>query len=152
MDLSITILDIIARGIPEALLMVFGVYAITNTPINKVKYINSSLMLCGMIFFIRMLPINFGVHTIIIIFMINIIIVSYNKINYMESIKATIAVLTAQFIFEGINIMLIVCIFGDIDTVFNNSINKVVSGIPSLIMLFLTVNFIYKRGKNKKLQ
>ncbi|MEG0296852.1 MAG: hypothetical protein RR486_15530 [Clostridium sp.] len=150
MDLTITILEIIARGIPESFLLIFGIYAITKTTINKKKYIYSSLIVCLLVYFIRKLPINFGVHTILMMFILNIIMVKFNEIDFMESIKATVLIIGMQFIFEGINLMLIVTIFGEIEPMLSNPINKLMTGAPSLVMLFLAVVFIYKKGKTKQ--
>lgn len=150
MDISITILDILGRGIPESFLLMLGIYAITKTPINKKKYVYSSIIACLMLYFIRKLPINFGVHTIIMMFIINIVAVNFNKIDFMGSIKATASILAAQFIFEGINLILLVSIVEDVDAILMDPVKKLISGIPSLVMLFLAIMFIYKRGKKEE--
>lgn len=150
MKLEVTILELIVRGIPESFLIILGIYSITKTSLDKKKWVYSSMIICILVFLIRLLPIRFGIHTIIILFATNILAISINKINMLSSLKATLSILAIQFVSEAINVVLIVNLVSDAESVLQNPITKIISAIPSSILLFLVVWMIYSRNLREK--
>jgi len=146
--LGLTVFEFIARGIPEAFALMLGMHALSNLRIEIKKYIISSLLFAVYVYFERMLPINYGVHTILDIFVMIIIICSINKADIILAIKASLISTIGLFIFEGLNILVLKLIFKDgFETIMLNITLKTVYGLPSLICFTLiTIIYYVKKG------
>ena len=147
-------IEFLLRAIPEGFLYILGIYIFSKIKINKKKYIIASLITAVALYCIRQLPINYGVHTILLILFIIFLSILYNKIDPIQSIKSTIITFIIQFLSEGINMLILSIIPNiDLDSLFNNIIIKNFLGVPSLIItlivLILFYNFYKKRDEIK---
>ena len=148
--LTVSFLELVTRGVPESFLFVYSVYIITNTKIDNKKYFLSSIMLALIGFFNRLLPISYGIHTILNIIVLVILSTCIIKINVLQSIKASLLICIIMFICEGVNMFLIQILYGDnIVKVLTNPVLKTLYGIPSLIMTTIII-LIIKFLLNKK--
>lgn len=142
--------ELIIRGIPEGILFVFAVHIFSNTKIKFKNYVVSSIILTTTIFLIRMLPISYGIHTILNIIMLVVITSVVLKISIIDSIRSGILTAILMFICEGINMGLIQLINGnEIEKIFSNPILKTVYGLPSLI-IFTIIILLYKFIKSNR--
>ena len=139
------------RAIPEGFLFVFAVYVFSTTTINKKKYIISSILFATIIFMVRLLPINYGVHTILALMLLLMLTTKYNKIDIMKSVRSVLVLVLIQFFAEGINILIINLTPNiNIDILLEDPIFKTLLGLPSLIMISLIVYLFYKVSKKKE--
>ena len=142
--MKVSLLEFFIRAIPEAFLFLYATYALSKTVVNKNKYLISSILFLIIIFIIRQLPINFGVHTIIFLFVLIVISVSINNIDVTKSIKASIMAVILQFICEGINVFIIQYIFRlNLNVIFKNPLAKTLYGIPSTIIFAVIIILYY---------
>lgn len=142
--LKLTLLEFFFRGIPEEFLIIFAVYAFSKTTVNIKKYIISSIFLVITIYFIRFLPIQYGVNMILGLITIIVLTVNINKIDIVKAIKASIIAITLECICEAINIFIIQYIFKiDVNYVFKEPTLKIVLGIPSLLIFAFFVTTYY---------
>lgn len=149
--LKLTLTEFFVRGLPEAFLFIFGVYAFSKNFINTKKCIISSLLYGFMAYMVRFLPIHYGVHTIINVFIIIALTVNINKIDLSASIRSAITVIILQFISEGINVLIIQYILGaDINHVFSDPVLKTLYGIPSIIVFAVVAIAYYIRLSKRK--
>lgn len=149
--LKLSALEFFLRAIPESFLIIFAVYAFSKTAIEVKRYSLSSIIFSIMIYIIRLLPIHYGVHTILGIILIIILTVNINKIDIIKSIQAVILTVILQFICEGINIFIIQNIFKmDINYVFNKPVLKILYGIPSLIIFGCIIIMYYTKVLKRK--
>lgn len=151
--LRISILEFFLRIIPETLLLILGIYLLLNKSVkeNKKVYIISSLIVSISIYLIRLLPIHFGVHTIITITVYIIVSVLINKIEINKAITYSIVVMMILLIGEFINLSVLNSIFkSNIDFILNNKLLKVIFFYPSLIIFMVVILFIYKFNGNKQ--
>ena len=141
--LKLTFLEIFLRGLPEGFLFMFAVYVFSKTVINIKRYILSSIILVGAVYLIRLLPIQYGVHTILGIIVIIVLAVNINKISIIKSIQSSLMAMILEFICEGINVFIIQYIFkADIMYLLSDPSLKILYGIPSLL-IFAAIVFIY---------
>lgn len=141
--LKLTPVEFFVRGLPEAFLFIFAAYTFSKSIINIKKYIISSVLYGFLAYMVRFLPIHYGVHTILNVFILITITVNINNIDLIASIRSAIIAIIMQFICEGINVLVIQYIFNaDINYVFNNPVAKTLYGIPSIIV-FASVLIIY---------
>ena len=147
--LKVNWVELFLRGIPEMLLMVWGIHIIARKHLNIKKYFFASIMLGMIAFFVRDLPIYFGVHTIILIILIIVTMVIMGM-PVITSIYGTLFMSLLFSLSEFLN-MLLLKLFG-INTNINSiePVKKSLMGIPSLIMLFLILviirHLLRKRG------
>lgn len=151
--LKLTLLEVFLRALPEGFLLIFAVYAFSKTVISVKKYIISSIIYVIAIYLIRLLPIQYGVHTILNIIVIIVLAVNINKIVIIKSIKASIMAMILEFICEGINVFIIQHIFKrDIVYVLGIPLLKIIYGIPSLVIFATTVfTYYFYLSRRKKL-
>lgn len=145
--LKIAPIELFMRLIPEMMIYMWGVYVVSKHPFNTKIYLFSSIILAVVVFFIRMLPIHFGVHMVVNI-ILNIVISITIGIPLLQAIYSTFFNTLLLSISEFFN-MLILNIFNiNIDVAFSRPITKCLAGIPSLViflLLILLIKFILKR-------
>ncbi|MBM7835277.1 hypothetical protein [Clostridium sardiniense] len=144
MTLHLSFLEFVVRGIPEGILFIFSVYVFSNTKIESEKFIISSLSLAIATFLVRMLPISYGIHTILNIIVLVIIATVIIKVTPIDAIRSGILTAILMFVCEGINMGLIQITHGsDMERIFTDPVLKTVYGIPSL-MIFTIILLVYK--------
>ena len=149
--LKLTLMEFLFRGLPEGFLFLFAIYSFSNTAINKKRYIASSLILVGAIYLIRLLPIQYGVHTILNIIMLIILTVNINKIGIIKSIQTSLMAMILEYICEGMNVFIIQYIFkADIMYLLSEPLLKILYGIPSLLIFATIVSTYYFYVARKK--
>jgi len=142
--LKVTLLEFFTRGLPEAFIFILAAYAFSKKIINIQKYIISSLLFVILVYTIRSLPIHYGVHAILNIFIFIVITVNINKIELIKSMRAGIIAIILEFLCEGINVLIIQYIFkADINYVFKEPVLKILYGIPSMLIFAILVNVYY---------
>jgi hypothetical protein len=149
--LRISWFEFIVRGIPEEFLFVLAVHAFSKTGINLKKYLLSGTLFWVSAYLIRLLPIQYGINTILSLIALIVIVNFINKIDIIKSIRAGLIVVILQFVFEGINLILIQFMLKiDLKSVMSNPISKTLYGIPSVILFGIFVIAYYIRLSKRK--
>lgn len=147
--LRLTVFEFVARIIPEAFVLIFAMALLSNIKLNAKRYIISSLLFGTYVYSVRMLPINYGVHTILDIVIMNIIMTMINKADIILAIKASLITTILLFICEGLNMLLLSLIFKDkLESIMLDPMLKTLYGFPSLIC-FTIITIIYYLKKRK---
>lgn len=150
--LKLSLFEFVVRVIPEVLIFVFSAYAFSQVALDRNRYFLSSLLLGIGVFIIRMLPINYGVHTILNIIMLTVIACSINRIDKIKAIKSSIIMTIVLFVCEGINVSILSLLYGSkLEGILANSELKTIYGLPSLIAFGIIVMsyYIYLKKRNK---
>jgi hypothetical protein len=118
------------------------------------KFILSSLTLAITGYFIRLLPIDYGIHSVLTLISFIVLVTNINKFNVIKAIQAGIGSMIIMFISEGINVAIIQFVLKkDINTIFADPISKTLYGLPSLLIFTCIVGIYYfillKRNKLK---
>lgn len=152
--LKLTVIEFVLRTIPEAFALVLASYALSNHKINIKRYIVSSILFALSIYFIRMLPINYGVHSILNIIIQTVILISINKIDIIPSIKASIITFISLFIIELLNMLLLTLIFKErLEGIMSDTVLKTIGGLPSLLAItIISLCYYYNLKKKDKLK
>jgi hypothetical protein len=149
--LKISWFEFVVRGIPEEFLFVLAVHAFSKTGINLKKYLLSGVLLWIMAYLIRLLPIQYGVHTILGLIVLIVLVSSVNKIDIIKSIRAGIIIFTLVFIFEGINVFFIQSVLKkDINIIMGDHILKTLYGLPSVMVFGIVVLIYYFRLSKRR--
>lgn len=152
--LKLPLLELFARGIPEAFLFILAAYVFSKSMFNIKKYFLSSMLYAALVYLIRFLPIQYGVNTILTVIVLIAVNTFINNLDIVKSIQIGIISIILEFICEGINVFIIQYVFkANINYVFNNPDLKVLYGIPSLFIFGCIIIIYYiaiKKGKELK--
>lgn len=149
------LLELVLRGIWENPLFIFSTLLFSGIKIEKKKFIYSSCILIIATTLIRRLPINYGIHTMFILIVLNILVVTFFNVNLVKSIKSSIIVTCILIVLEGLNgLILKVILAPDVyERINSQTVERYIYFLPSMIT-FLIINvilyFYFKRkGENK---
>ncbi len=137
------ILSLITRMIPEAFIIIYSIYILTKSKVNIKRILISSIIGGIGIYIIRLLPIHFGVHTILSIMMYIVLAVKLNKIDMYKAITITLVSIIILFILD----FLIALIYSKIfqlssELLFGGGLLSNIVSIPPLILFFIVIQFI----------
>lgn len=143
--LKSSVIYTLVRSLPESILFIFLGNMLLEANMSKNKILQMGMLMTLIISFVRLLPITFGVHTIISI-MIEVLIFTYlsgNKI--IQSVIITFELFIALLLSETIYMFIAINIFKINLNVLVNQSNFIsaISSIPSLL-IFLGIAFIIK--------
>ncbi|WP_035289534.1 hypothetical protein [Clostridium sp. KNHs214] len=148
--LKVSLLVMVLRGMPELYLMFVLMYILDHKPINRFKIMLSTIIMSAITYFVRFLPIHFGVHTIIAIAFNIIFAVYINKISPIKVMSSALIGAIMLFLCEGINLWIVQRFFnvsfsqGSIRT-----LREFIFSLPALF-LFLIIIFIWKKMFNEE--
>lgn len=143
--LKIGITELLVRTLPECFLLIFIIQALSNSKLNKNKYILSSMLLSIIMYFIRLLPIHYGVHTILNIMAIILICMFINQVTTIKAITYSLILMSFLALSEALNLFFIYKIFGKKTiNILNNPLKKCIYVMPSMIILIIIILFIFK--------
>ncbi|GAA0182397.1 hypothetical protein SH2C18_47840 [Clostridium sediminicola] len=143
--LKLTVLEFLLRTIPESFISVLISYLISNTKIQKKTYIISSLLFAVATYLIRLLPIDMGVHSLIIFSAYIPICVIISKIPINKAIFSIMSAALVLILCELVNVFIIVNIFKiNVQTALVNPVLKTVYLMPSLFLYILFALLLYK--------
>jgi hypothetical protein len=142
-------IEILLRSIPEALLIILGICVVARKSIDMKIYVFSGIIIGIINFFIRMLPIYFGVHTFIGIVLIICTMVIIG-IPIVKSIYGTLLMTLILSLSEFLNIAMLSLLNVNTNIKFTNPVMKSVFGIPSLIITGLFIIIIHYFIKRKE--
>ncbi|HDK7145847.1 TPA: hypothetical protein PTV30_001914 [Clostridium botulinum] len=141
--LKIGIVELMIRTLPECFLIIFVIQVFSNDKINK--YVLSSALLSIIMYFIRLLPIHYGVHTILNIIAIILICTFINEVTPIKSITYSLILMSLLALSEALNLYFIYKIFGeDIANTLKDPLKKCIYLMPSMIILVIIILSIFK--------
>lgn len=147
-------IEVFLLGLPESYLFLLMCSAFSRKKINYKTYVLFSIIFSLIIYLARLLPVQFGINTILTIGFMILYNVKIIKINVLKSIQATILSFMLRFISEFLNIALIkFVIHEDLNKIFGNSLLKAVYTLPSLfifaLFIFILDKVLERRTKTK---
>ena len=150
--LRLTWIEFFLRVIPEVLIVVWGINVVARKHLNISKYMFTSIVLALLVFFVRWLPISFGVHMIINMFL-TISIMVIIGVTLIKALYSTFLIYFMLTLSEFLNMIILELLNIDTSIEGINPIIKVMYFSPSLIFLsvFITViNYVLKAKEGVK--
>lgn len=145
-------IEFFLRSVPEALLIIWGIYVVARKPINIKVYVFSSIIVGIINFSVRMLPVYFAIHTFINVILI-ICIVIIIGIPIVKSIYGTLLMFLIFSVSEYLNMTMLSLLNVNINVDFTDPVIKSVFGIPSLIissLFIIVIGYFIKREEKLK--
>lgn len=150
--LKLSLVELFLRLVPESFILALSIYAFSRTKINMKKLTISGIIMTISAYFIRMLPINFGVHTMLLIMIYIFVAVTINHINMVKSIRAALVGYIVMCICDFINLFLVINMLNiSLEKMLDNIALKMLLGLPSLALFFIIV-FVFYRISIKKVE
>lgn len=150
--LKISLLDLLLRTFPESFLFVFAAYLFCHKKFDRNRIIVSTIIFSFAVYSIRMLPIQFGIHTILNILVYVTLCIKINKIPFTKSITYSLILMAMLSLSEQLNLIILNHIFGQsINSILNDDLLKVLYFIPSMILFFIGIVISYKIFYRKRL-
>lgn len=148
--LESSIVYILIRTFPESLVLVLSGMILLGIGIDIKQLFKKGILLGVTIAIIRILPINFGVHTILAMISFGLINFEISDKDIIKTIITTCAVWIALVLSEGAYVFIATEILKiPINVLMNNKeATGALATLPSLIILLIIV-FIFKGIKNK---
>ncbi len=142
--LESSLVYIIARTFPESIVAVLSDMILLGINIDKGKVLKYGIYLGFIISIIRLLPINFGVHSILSMIAVWMILFKNSSNDIIKSIVSTCLVWISLALSEGIYILIATDILniGVEKLMDNTSLNGAIITLPSLLIMFLIVILI----------
>ena len=137
------------RMIPESIVVIYACYIIINKKLDNKKILFSGVLSGIIMYLVRMLPINFGVHTILGLLAYIGILSKWHKLELFKSIKVSLIVMIILFISDAVTVFVyinILNISGEI--LFNKNIIGTLLSMPTLI-IFVLIIMVIKLIKNR---
>ena len=158
--ISISLTQLLMKGVPEGLLMTLAFHLFTNTKIDRKKFFTLAFTNILMTYMIRFLPITMGVNTILsLLALIVLFQITYrSQLDVVvRSIVTAVVVMTMIIIAETLNYLLLFAWFGSERTegILGNGSEfiKNAAAIPSTLMLIIMIFSAYwlmKKIENRK--
>jgi len=143
--ISISIFELLIKGVPEGLLTILALHYFTGTKIDLKKYFGLSLMSITITYLFRFFPIKLGMNTLLSMLALILLFQMAYKGQLAKVVKLVTSVVIIVILImlsEVLNVLLLQLIFGQAKTLEllnSNTIAKSVSTIPSTIFTAIFV-------------
>lgn len=146
---------IIIRSFPECICLILSSFILLGIDLNLGEILKKSIVFVIIVFGIRLLPISFGIHTILILFILGIILYKFKNQNIISTIFTTAETCMCLAMSEGIYMIIATNIFKiPVDIITDNTkITSAILSLPSLgifVLLVILLKSIQERYKNNK--
>ena len=148
--LSSSLSYIFIRSFPESVLLILAGYILFDLKIDIIDVLKNSILYLIILTFIRMMPISFGIHTVLSMFVIGIIFYKLKKQQIITTILNIANIYICLAISEGIYMIIANCVFKIPTQVLtaNTSVYSALLALPSLlifILLIIVIKLITKK-------
>ncbi|MHB8126858.1 MAG: hypothetical protein ACYDEJ_14730 [Desulfitobacteriaceae bacterium] len=152
--IKIPLIALLLQGIPETVAVVTLAFVIAGIPLMWNKIIVTGIVLAFCAYLVRLFPIPFGLHTILVSILLFIVITRLGKGDVGLAFFASVMSYLSLIIFEFINFSLFMLVFGlKPETIFNDLVIRILAGEAHVFLLFISAFLInilrIKRGRLK---
>lgn len=129
------------RLIPENLIVIYAICLLTESDVNLKNLFISGIIGGICVYLTRMLPIHFGVHTILSVMLMIVLAIRLNGIEIHKAITASLTSVILLFISD----LMFVVFYNAINftsALSGQTLVSVLAGVPSLVLFYFIVRFI----------
>lgn len=148
--ISVNVMVLLLKGIPEGLLVAWAIHIFTKTPVTAKKYLFLSCLYILATYLIRFLPITLGINTVLSLF---VLIFAFQIVYHAGLSKVIRAVISSVIILimiavsEVFNVVLLTMIYGrdNAESLFTSpdGLTRAIYSIPSTVFMALFVVAAY---------
>ena len=142
-----SVLALFLQAIPEGIAFSVLVLAMNKDVKNWKEVVLVGVILALILHFIRMLPLSFGIHTLLFI---GLAIISYNlvlNIKFITVVKAVLLGTLLVIVGEALSFFIIVNVMGfTFEELASSAFLWIISGWVHIIIIFMVAYFLFKKG------
>jgi hypothetical protein len=154
-NINIPLLSLLLQGIPEQIAVVTLACVIAGIPLDVKKIIAIGIILAGCAYVVRLFPVPFGVHSILLTVILFIALVWLSKGDLSLSIIACLLSYLTLAVLEFVCLLLLMPIFGITPEVLSTDlVMRIILAEPQVLLLFIlsfTLNIFFLKKVNKEL-
>ncbi len=151
--MKIPLIVLLLQGIPEQTAIVTLACAIAGISIKWSRILLTGIILAFSLYVIRLFPIPFGVHTVLLVLMLFIFLMLQGTRDIAQALFAGVVTVLALAIFEYSCLSLFMLIFElTPETFFSNLTLWIVGAELQVILLFISAFLLKKYFKKKELK
>lgn len=151
---TVSLVELFARGLCEGFLLVLANYAFARKKIVWKPYIITSLLVVLVTYFIKLLPITFGVPMILSSLCMIFLCVFISKIDLFTSVKGAMLTILILIVIETLNFLLLSLLLNEstYNKVVADPYQMLVAGLPGLALFAAVVisTYLYLSKRPKK--
>jgi hypothetical protein len=148
--MQIPFLQWVLQTIPECLATASLALVLAERQLEVKKILFVGMVQAVVVFGVRLLPLTFGVHTIILIIALAAIVHLATKANLSKCLLFALVALMTLMIAESVAIGVIVYAMGfDLEHIFSSTWLRIIGGWPQIMITFLVAFAIGKRLKRR---
>lgn len=148
--MKIPLLAAIFQGIPESIAIATFAFAVAKIHFSLKKLILIGLIIAFTSYFVRLLPLTFGIPTIINMIMLFILLVFVGKGSITVSLIATLLSSLSIIIVENICLPLLMTISGiTSELFFANTLIRILITLPQVVVMFVLA-FLIRKFRTRK--
>lgn len=143
--MNIPAISLFLQGIPEGTAITTLAFVISRIPLklNKILLIGTALAVCN--YAVRLFPIPFGLHTILIIFILFLVLTKLSKGDVGLSFMASLFSCLALVIVETTCLFLLMPVFRiTLKTLYTYNANRIALGEIHVVLLFISAFLLNK--------
>ncbi|MGI6451196.1 MAG: hypothetical protein ACOX3R_13325 [Desulfitobacteriia bacterium] len=141
--MKIPFLAFIFQGIPESIAMVTLAFVIARIPLQWKKIVFIGLIIATTSYVLRLLPITFGIHTVLLIVLFFILLLWLGSNNVNTVLIACLISNLATIISETLCLGLLMPLFGlTFDMLYENTLLRILMTLPQVIVVFIAAYIV----------
>lgn len=141
--MKIPFLAFIFQGIPESIAMVTLAFVIARIPLQWKKIVFIGLIIATTSYVLRLLPIIFGIHTVLLIVLFFILLLWLGSNNVNTVLIACLISNLATIISETLCLGLLMPLFGlTFDMLYENTLLRILMTLPQVIVVFIAAYIV----------
>lgn len=141
----------LVQGIPESIGIAAVVISLSLHRLHWKLIVLIGLIQAVIMYTVRLLPLTFGVHTVLLIISLSLLSAWIAKIDLRKAIiNANIAMMIlafSEFAFIYATNRLGICSY---EVIFKDSLSRILTGMPQVTVLYLVAFYISKKAENAK--
>ena len=148
--MKIPVLALILQGIPEQIAVATLAFVIAKIPLQWKRIVLIGVLLAFSSYVLRLFPITFGIHTIVIIGLLFILLVKIAKGNLNTALTASLLSFLGLIIAETVCLSILMPLFGvTSEMLFSNITIRVLITLPQVFLLFMLAFVVFKIRSRK---
>ena len=146
--MKIPFIALILQGIPESVAIVTLSFIIAKIPFYWKRIVIIGLIMAFTSYFIRLFPVTFGIHTVLIIGLEFLLLVQIGKGNINASLIASIISSLAIIIVETVSLITLMPLFGvTSDELVTNTATRILMTLPQVFVMFALAYIVFRISK-----
>ncbi len=149
--MRIPFIALILQGIPETIAIVTLSFIIAKIPLQWKKIVLIGVVIALTSYVIRMFPVTFGIHTILLISLLFIFLIKLGRSSINTALIASLLSYLAIILAETACVSILMPVFGVTpEVLFTNTTVRILISYPQVLVMFMLSYILFKIRAKKE--